>query len=226
LYRSGLFNRMPMIIGTVGDEGWPFVDRSFLTGLDALQYEMTVRSEFGIEADRVLATYPAGTFPSPKDALSRLAGDVEFVCEARRVARALSADGAPVYAYSFQHIIDAVTPGRSFHGLESNLLFGNNFAAPSNHVLNATDTAVFAAMSSYWRQFMETGSPNASGTPVPWPLFRPLQSSGAIDPALSDRYLVLDRTISETSYLRDSQCNFWESFNFRSVLGAIPAAAR
>lgn len=133
-----------------------------------------------------------------------------------------------MYFYSFELTVDEVTPGRALHGLESNLLFGNNFAAPSNHVLTAADVALFGSMSTYWRQFVETGTPNYPGNPVQWPAFRPQPSYGSepADPSRSDRYLVLDRTIAEASYLRDAQCNFWESFFFRSVLGSVPASAR
>ncbi len=138
---------MPLIIGVNRDEGWTFVDRSFPSGLDATQYEAVVRSEFGVDAPAVLGLYPATAFPSPKDALAQLTADAEYVCEARRVARLVSQARVDVYFYSFEHTIDAVTPGRAFHGLESNLLFGNNFGAPSNHVLTTADLALFRAMS-------------------------------------------------------------------------------
>jgi carboxylesterase type B len=135
-------------------------------------------------------------------------------------------DGAPVYVYSFEYTIDAVTPGRAFHGLEPNLLFGNNFGAPSNHVLTNQDLALFRSMSTYWRQFAETGTPNAPENPTQWPLFRPLPWLEPRDPSQSDRYLRLDRILTEDAFLRDSQCNFWERFFFRTIVGAVPAAAR
>ena len=228
LYRRGLFTRVPVVIGTTRDDGWTFVERSFPSGLDTLQYDRAVRAEFGMDADAVLRLYPATSFATPKDALARLTGDVEFVCEARRIARVMHHDGAAVYLYSFDYAIDAVTLGRAFHGLDTNLLFGNNFVAPSNHVLTAADLALFGSMSTYWRQFAETGTPNHADNPIQWPAFRPQPSYGSapVDPDRSDRYLILDQRIGEASYLRDAQCNFWESFYFRSVLGAVPAAAR
>jgi hypothetical protein len=87
---------------------------------------------------------------------------------------------------------------------------------------------LFGSMSTYWRQFAETGSPNHPDNPIQWPAFRPQPSHGSapVDPARSDRYLVLDQRIGEDSFLRDAQCNFWESFYFRSVLGTVPASAR
>ena len=221
LYKRGRFNRVPLIIGVNKDEGWVFVDRSFPSGLDSTQYEAVVRSEFGVDAPAVLSLYPATAFPSPKDALSQLTGDAEYVCEARRVARLVSQARVDVYFYSFEHAIDAVTPGRAFHGLESNLLFGNNFGAPSNHVLTAADLALFRAMSGYWTRLAETGNPNSPDEAVRWPLFR-------VDryPILSDRYLVLDDIVSAANRLRDRQCTFWDRFYFRSLTGDVPASAR
>ena len=221
LYKRGRFNRVPLVIGVNRDEGWTFVDRSFPSGLDATQYEAVVRSEFGADATAVLGLYPAAAFPSPKDALAQLTGDAEYVCEARRVARLVSQARVDVYFYSFEHAIDAVTPGRAFHGLESNLLFGNNFGAPSNHVLTTADLALFRAMSGYWRRFAETGNPNSPGEAMRWPLFR-------VDryPILSDRYLVLDDTVKAMNLLRNRLCNFWDRFYFQSVTGSVPASAR
>jgi len=208
------------------DEGWVYVDRSFPNGLDVLQYERVVRTELRMGADAILRVYPATAFPTPKDALARLTGDAEVVCEARRVARVIHHDGAPVYVYSFAYSADQVTPGRTFHGLESSLVFGNNFGAPSNHVLTQQDLAIFDVISTFWRQFMDAGDPNPRGTSVQWPPYRPGPFEEGVDPSRSDRHFVFDRRIGVANYLRDSQCNFWESFYFRSVVGAVPAAAR
>jgi para-nitrobenzyl esterase len=226
LYRRGLFIRIPVIIGTTRDDGWTFVNRSFPGTLDELQYDRTVRAEFGMDAGAILGVYPVARFATPKDALARLATDVEFVCEARRIARVMHHDGAPVYLYSFDYTVEAVTPGRAFHGLDTNLVFGNNFPAPANHVLTPADLTVFETMSTFWRRFAETGDPNPPGRPVQWPAYRPLSSSGAGDPANSDWHYVFEARPGIANYLRDSPCNFWESFYFRSVLGAVPAAAR
>ena len=151
LYRRGQFSRIPVVIGTNRDEGWTFVDRSFPADLDAQRYQSVVRNEFGMDADAVLAAYPLSAFPTPKDALVQLTGDVDFVCDARRIARVMYHDGAPVYVYSFDYPVNAVTPNRAFHGLESNLLFGNNFGAPSNHTLTTADLNIYDALDSQSR---------------------------------------------------------------------------
>ena len=220
LYKRGRFARVPLIIGVNRDEGWTFVDQSFPFGLDAAQYEATVRDEFGADAPAVLGLYPVTAFPSPKDALAQLTGDAEFACEARRVARLVSQARVDVYLYSFEYSVDAVTPGRVIHGMETNLVFGNNFAAPANHVLTAADLALFRTMSGYWGRFADTGNPTAPGV-ARWPLFR-------VDryPILSDRFVVLDDAVTDANRFRERHCNFWDRFYFRSVIGTVPASAR
>jgi para-nitrobenzyl esterase len=232
LFRRGQFSRIPSIVGVNGDEGWTFVDRSFPSGLTAAQYESTLRTEFGMDANAVLGLYPAAAYATPKDALARVVADVEFVCEARRVVRALHHDGAPVFLYSFEYPLEGVTFGRAIHGLESNFLFGNNFAAgavpgvTAARPLTGFDSVIHDAMSTYWRRFMETGDPNPRGQAVQWPPYRPGPFDPPVDPTRSDRHFVFADRLGVATYLRDPQCNFWESFYFRSALGTVPAAAR
>ena len=217
LYRLGTFAKVPIVIGTNGDEGWAFVDRTFPAGLDATQYENVVRTELGSIASAVLRQYPVSAFPSPKDALAQLTGDAEFVCEARRVARLVSRARVPVYLYSFAYTIDAVAPRRSIHGLEANLLFGNNFGAPSNHVLTAADLRLFQTMSGYWGAFAERAQPGSSDA-VHWPVF---MFRGY--PLVSERYLVLDGTVTQAEHLNDRRCDLWDQYYLRSLVGSVPA---
>jgi len=226
LYRRGQISRVPIIIGTNRDEGWTFVDRSYPAGLDVLQYERAVRTEFGMDAEAVLRLYALASFATPKDALARITTDAEFTCEARRIARAAHDVNAPVFLYSLEYPVDQVNPGRAYHGLEANLLFGNNFGAPSNYVLAQPDLVIYEAMCTLWRRFAETGDPNPTGQPTPWPPYRPGPYDEPVDPARADRHYVFADRIGIANYLRDPQCNFWEGFFFRSAVGAVPAASR
>jgi hypothetical protein len=65
------------------------------------------------------------------------------------------------------------------------------------------------------------------GVPATWPPNRqPGQFNQPADGSLSDFHYVFEAHHAVRNYLRDSQCNFWEPFFFRSVLGTVPAAAR
>ena len=224
LYRRGLFTRVPILIGTNRDEGWTFVDRSFPGGVDAIQYDRAVRTEFGMDAGAILGLYPATAFATAKEALARLTTDAEFTCEARRIARVLHHDGAPVYVYSFEYTVDPVNAGRAFHGLESNLIFGNNFGPPSNHILTTPDLVVYETMSAFWRRFADSGDPNPRGVPEQWPPYQ--TGDSAVDRSQANRHFVFANRLGVAGDLRDAPCNFWESFAFRSAIGAVPASAR
>jgi para-nitrobenzyl esterase len=220
LYETGQFNRVPTIIGATRDEGWIYVDRSFPTGLTVEQYEDAVRNEFGdTDTPALLAMYSVADFPSPKHALSQLAGDFEGVCEARRVARLIERTRTPVYLYSFERQVAAVAADQVIHGLDRNFLFGNNYGPPSNYVLNDDDLSLFGAISGYWTRLAETGDPNGGDSPF-WPAFRRAKDLGR---GVS-KHIVLDWPISQGERLREAQCDFWEPFFLGSVVGSLPAA--
>ena len=102
-----------------------------------------MEAEFGTaDVAAILARYPVADFPSPKHALAQMAGDVEAVCEARRVARLIESRGTPVYLYSF----------------DTEFVFGNNFGPPSTYVLNEADRALFNVISGYWTRFAAEGN--------------------------------------------------------------------
>jgi para-nitrobenzyl esterase len=237
LYATGAFNHVPLIIGTTRDEGWIYVDRSFPSGLTVDQYETAVATEFGAaDAPAILARYPVADFASPKLALSRVIGDVEAVCEARRVASLVQRTGTPVYVYSFEREADAVVPDLVIHGLDRNFVYGNNFGPPSNYVLNADDLALFGAISSYWGRFAATGNPNGdrrhlheSGrhhdgddSLLEWPAFKHPGGRGKD----ADRHIVLDWPLRDDRGLREEACDFWEPFFLKSVVsGPVTASS-
>lgn len=228
LFESGAIARVPLMIGTNRDEGWLFVDRSFPNGLTADQFDGVLATEFGVDAPAIGAAYgvPQGATAEAaaarKAILAAIVGDAEFVCEARRIAHSVERTGTPVFAYSFQYEIDAVAQDRSVHGLEVNLLFGNNFGAPSNYALTDPDREFGRAMAGYWARFVTRGTPNTDDeTTVHWPAFKHPTGQGRG----SDKHLVLAVPIQEDMRLGERSCDFWEPYFLRTLTGAVPAAA-
>jgi para-nitrobenzyl esterase len=107
------------------------------------------------------------------------------------------------------------------HGVEGNILFANNYTAPV-HVLTAADLAVHAQMAGYWTRFAATGNPNRGGdSAFAWPPFTRPNGNGRGN----DKFIVFRSTPSEGGRLREQQCDFFEPFFVRSVLGGVTAAA-
>jgi para-nitrobenzyl esterase len=223
LYERGAFNHVPLLLGANRDEGWTFVDRSFPSGLSATQFQSAVQTEFGSDAPAMLARYKPQDFLTPKDALAQLTGDVEFICEATRVAELVARTQTPVYLYSFEYVVEGLAANRVIHGLETNFVFGNNFVAPNpdNHVLTTADLALSNVMSGYWTRFAVNGNPNATeaNAVVRWAAYQPPT------PFSSDKYLVLDSVARQTNGLRAERCAFLKPLFFRSLVGSVPASA-
>jgi para-nitrobenzyl esterase len=227
LFDSGAIARVPLMIGTNRDEGWVFVDRSFPSGLTADQYGEVLETEFGADAALVRSAYGApdgGTAEAAmarKEVLASIVGDAEYVCETRRIARSVERTGTAVFEYSFQYEIDPVAQDRAIHGLEVNLLFGNNFAAPTNYVLTDADREFSGVMAGYWARFAARGTPATDDqTVVHWPALKHPIGPGRG----SDKHLVLGVPIQEGMRLREPACDFWEPHFLRSTTGAVPAA--
>lgn len=234
LFQLGEFAHIPTLIGTNRDEGWgSFITRSFASPVTAAQYESWLATEFDEAAPAVLAMYPLSAFPAPQEAMARVVGDGQFVCEARRLAD-LIADGGlrgrgphpehdtgkrekeSVFMYSYEYVLDDLSPGHVIHGVETHVIFGNNYATPqfaANHVLAADDLQLHAIMASYWALFAATGDPNHAAV-MPWPEYRKNHNN----------YLVFDTQLSSRVDQREAACAFWSPFFLQSMLSGAPAS--
>ena len=221
LFASGQWQSVPTIIGATRDEGWgSFITRSFQT-LSLLEYEDWIDGEFGDAAPAVLAQYPAADYSSPQEAMARLVGDGQFVCEARRLARIISGSSAAgVYLYSYEYEIDELSLDHVNHGFESNMLFGNNYVPPifAAHVLTAADLTLHSVMAGYWARFATTGDP-AGLAEQRWTRYaEPRGRRGA-----RRDHLILDSSVRRGDDLREEACDFWDGFFLRSMLASKPA---
>ena len=161
LLESGAFHRVPTIVGFNRDEGWgAFITRSFPSGVSLQRSEAWVTNEFGPYASGVLALYPAA--PSPIEAMARLTGDAQFVCEGRRLARSSSAQARqPISTRTNTKSI----PSRSITSSTASSRTSSSATITCRRCFRTTsstvaDNALHATMAGYWTRFAATGNPN------------------------------------------------------------------
>lgn len=224
LFETGAFLHVPTIVGFNRDEGWgAFITRSFPAAVTPASYEAWVTTEFEPTGPEVLARYPATAYSSPAEAMARLLGDAQFVCEARRLARSIERTGTPVFLYSYEYEIDALSLDHVIHGVESNIVFGNNYVPPQfpAHPLDAPDLALHGNMAGYWSRFAATGDPNADDESiVHWPAFKHPSGNGRG----ADRFIVFDQSIHEGMRPAEAACDFFEPLFMRSMVSGVPAS--
>ncbi len=199
-FAGGTHNRVPVVIGGNGDE-----TASPMFGFPAMteaEYATRVRAMFGTaRGNLVLAQYPAADFSSPRWAFVAVTTDSQFVCPARRHARALDAgQSEPVYRYLYTHRMSGTSAllGAA-HGLELFYVFQTMSRLP-DYTPSAADLALEQAVLGYWTRLAATGNPNGSGAAT-WPAYD----------AAQDPYLDLSHPPAAATGVRTGRCDFWDA---------------
>ncbi len=169
-FESGQFNRVPVLLGGVHDEGTLFSS----SALPAEYYEAAVAGIVApakADAAAVLRDYPLSDYPSAGMAFARIQGDAMYSCGNAARGDAL-AQWVPVYGYEFTDPAKSFplnpTPFYlgSFHGLDSLYWSGTRTSAKAD----ASTLAMQRSMQNYLLNFIHTGNPNdASGKLPAWP---------------------------------------------------------
>jgi para-nitrobenzyl esterase len=174
--KTGRFHRIPVIQGINHDEYHLMVaGTEIITGhvLTAEDYQAQIRSEFGGNADKVLAAYPLSHFASPALAMAAVKTDHEYAYGAA-LTNALFSKYVPTYGYELAEqntpwLVGLPRPSfalGAYHLLDVAFLFQVTFIEP----LNAQQQALGRNLGAYWAAFARTGSPNPAGLPQ-WPRY-------------------------------------------------------
>ncbi len=158
---TGAFARVPVIIGTVKDEG-----RGFTTAWNNRPGTITDRQvaeildrHFHDRIDAILRGYPAGSAP-PTERLARVITDAMFTCPSVTSASMLAQAGVPVFSYEFD--LPDIAPSMpdtlagASHGWEIAYLIpkaNQKWTSTAHRKLSTT-------MIEYWTRFAATGDPN------------------------------------------------------------------
>jgi para-nitrobenzyl esterase len=203
IYAAGNQAHVPLLAGWNADEtrGQVLLAKIKTT---AASFAATAQSEFGNNAQRFLAVYPATTDDEAVISAGDFASDRFISYSTWRWLEAQVATGkAPVFRYRF----DLGSPGDknhqtllgAFHSDDIEYVFGTLDSRPGA-VWRPEDRKLSELMGTYWTNFARTGDPNGVGLPQ-WPVYSAADqwqvmhldaSSKAKPDTQRERYLFLD----------------------------------
>jgi para-nitrobenzyl esterase len=225
-WSSGKFNHMPIINGSVADEGAfaASIDELFFGSISTDRYGELVRNIYGGPAgpgsgppnyppgtpDAVLRNYPLSAYKTPGDAWTAVGSDAN-VCRHpylnSRVSQYVS-----LYTYEFSDRgAPWYFPGLSFnhgaaHTIDIQFLFTNWHGGPLGipHRLSPRERMLSAQLVTAWTNFMYSGNPNLKGN-APWPRYT------AETPVYQTQNVPKLSTITETQFRAAHKCDFWDT---------------
>jgi para-nitrobenzyl esterase len=208
-FRSGQFNRVPVIDGTNRDElRWSVAFTYDLAGapLTAAQYQSYITATYRQNAALVSAKYPLSNFPSPDVALATLQTDAGVACSARVTDQWLSRY-TPTYAYEFAdrnaptYLPPVSFPVGAGHTTEIQFLFPLYHGGQGIvHPLSPAEQVLSDRMVSYWTRFAWSGNPNSTATPF-WPRY---------DPGTDIfQFLLAPDPLPSADFAAEHNCGFW-----------------
>lgn len=221
-FRNGTFNKVPVINGSNHDEGTLFIafgrplpKEDYAAAVESFarppQGESLARAQ-GVSdgAQKVLAAYPIGKYPSPSQGLAAVMGDAIFSCGIERAGELMSRC-VPTYQYEFNDreapptlIPNPPFPLGAYHVSEIQYVFQSYF--PGERRSGAPDFSPAQAklsnqIAGYWSAFIASGDPD--GSSPKWAPMKPGQVK-----ILS---LAPDGVKFESGFAQDHHCALWDS---------------
>jgi para-nitrobenzyl esterase len=225
-WTTGKFNRVPIMNGSVKDEGafTASINELFFGPLSAEQYADIITKFFNGPAgpgggppnykagtaEAVLAKYPASAYPNPSLAWVAVGTDSN-VCRHPFLNNNVS-KFVPLYAYEFaDRQAPWYFPPLSFahgaaHTIDIPFLFPDWHGGPLGiaHKLPAPEQALARQLVAAWTSFMYTGNPNRTGD-KPWPRY------DAASATYFSQNIPASTPMAAAAFLSAHQCAFWDT---------------
>lgn len=201
MFAAGRFHRVPLLVGTCGNEGAFFAVLS--RKVEAAEYERWTNATFLSHGSDVRQRYPASAGKEVRFVGGDVLGASHLYYAARTVARRVSAKAGKTWMFHFTR----VNPHSPFaklgavHATDVAYVFGNPSAGLGTAVMQVEpkDREIADVMGSVWVRYAKTGDPNGPGLPK-WPAYR----------QESEQHLEFGDTIRTGSRLFAAEIDFWE----------------
>jgi acetylcholinesterase/cholinesterase len=224
---QGKLSKVPLLMGSVLDEGVLFVDELFTKPMKKVKYSTAIDALFGLHAaKKIKKMYPFDMVnvdsKDGREAFNVLATDLLFFCPLRNVTRGMLNEnvGAPMTQYRFMHKLSFDCWGANYefcygkvcHGSELPFVFNVFNDGMTLHYQPTKDEQQLATdMSNAWTNFI-SGKPGVSSpqTPLKVPMaYVPLTST-------SDNAMVYlnEPDYSDQSNPRAEYCDMWDSVGY------------
>lgn len=208
----GKYRKMPIIIGTVSEEGRSFVYGAWKKNLTISEYRTALAVVHPQHFEDVKKFYtPQPELDDYRDDLSQVITDYIFTCAVKNSTRYfVNFAQDQVHIYLFDHATlsaggwgrDLFCEGHVCHSEELRYVF-------DNQIVNTTaeEDDLSRTIASYWGNFAYTTNPNVGPWPVPvqWP------------PFIYDNTTTMHFTTPNSDIIneyRDKYCKFWNALGF------------
>lgn len=170
-YRDGKFQKKPIMLGTVTEEGRVYIWEAFGSKPTKLEVDAFFGLIFGVEtAAEIFKMYNFTDFDDLREPMSTAATDYVFACPTINASRLISLDDQnnfPVYHYIFDHALSFSTVwgpnytecyGHVCHGSELPFVFRS--ISLRNYTFTKDEEKLADSITNYWGNFAYTGNPN------------------------------------------------------------------
>ncbi|MDH2240076.1 carboxylesterase family protein [Pigmentiphaga sp. GD03639] len=167
-FERGQARAVPVLVGYNTDEGASFTGGYQIRTVDAYRAYLKDPKIFAEFGDEAFSYYPVSSDSEVQRAISDSFGDNQFVFGTRGIARAMAAQGQPVYRYWFRRKGNGGTGADAVHGAE--LPYVRADARLDAAPYTADDVKLSRMMNDAWFRFVSTGDPNG-GEVTNWPRY-------------------------------------------------------
>jgi len=214
-FEQGLYKKVPMMFGSVYQDGLLFIYRAAPNPVTDLQYVGVISLMFVEDAPKVLVRYP----PSPivgdkRPLLSDITTQWVFGCSNRYFLSQILYDNPnPIYFYVFNHSLSwkgwgplyPYCEGKVCHGAELPYLFDPPLEGTGVQ-FNPAEVQMSANLRAMWTNFAKSGNPN-----------KPVSVSPAWLPftnATKIRMDIMAPTNKLAANYQGSECDFWDTIGY------------